>query len=108
MKAAIKAWLDANVWDGEDRSGCKNDYANHSPDDLQELVEDCLSDIGPKWVSADIPPMYGWYLVDIGGGSVVTGFYDGPGVWIVCGCDCEDVLNYMELPKPPERNGQSI
>ena len=57
MKAAIKTWLDANVWDGEDRSGCKGDYANHSPDDLQELVEECMADIAPKWIAVgDVHP----------------------------------------------------
>ena len=37
-----KSWLDANVWDGENRTGCFNDWTKHSPDELQELVEDLL------------------------------------------------------------------
>lgn len=44
LKAKVKIWLDANVWDGEDRSGTK-DTATHNPDDLQELVEDLLVDL---------------------------------------------------------------
>jgi len=52
MNKAIKAWLDANVWDGEDRSNSV-DWAKFSPNDLQELVEECMADIGPKWVSVD-------------------------------------------------------
>lgn len=52
----IKAWLDANVWDGEDRTGCNTDWVKHDPDDLLELVVDCFQDIGSKWISADTPP----------------------------------------------------
>ena len=37
-----KSYLDANVWDGEDRSGCKNDFATFNPDELQELVEEVI------------------------------------------------------------------
>ena len=44
-KEAIKQWLDANVHDGDDRSGCKNDWVKHDPDELQELVEDCLAHV---------------------------------------------------------------
>tara|TARA_R110002110_G_scaffold415850_1_gene657983 strand:+ start:19094 stop:19471 length:378 start_codon:yes stop_codon:yes gene_type:complete len=59
MKDKIKQWLDANVWDGEDRSGAENDYCTFSPDVLQELVEECLGDISPKleWtLTSDTPP----------------------------------------------------
>ena len=45
QKKLIKGWLDANVWDGEDRSGCTGDSAVHNPDDLQELVEDCFDSV---------------------------------------------------------------
>jgi hypothetical protein len=38
----VKSYLDANVWDGEDRSGCKSDWAKFNPDELQELVEDLI------------------------------------------------------------------
>ena len=41
----IKRWLDSNVWDGEDRSGDKSDWVKHDPDDLLELVKDCLEDV---------------------------------------------------------------
>lgn len=41
-KAHAKRFIDANVWDGEDRAGCKNDWAKFSPDDLQELVDELL------------------------------------------------------------------
>tara|TARA_R110000824_G_scaffold391526_1_gene589369 strand:- start:275 stop:562 length:288 start_codon:yes stop_codon:yes gene_type:complete len=52
-KDKIKQWLDANVWDGEDRSGAENDYCTFSPDVLQELVEECFDDLQPKGVSVD-------------------------------------------------------
>ena len=39
-KEKIKSWIDANVWDGEDRSGAENDCASFTPDSLQELAED--------------------------------------------------------------------
>ena len=45
QKELIKEWLDANVWDGDDRSGCTGDSAVHNPDDLQELVEDCFDSV---------------------------------------------------------------
>ena len=37
-----KQWIDANVHDGEDRQGCKNDYAKFTPDELQELIDDVI------------------------------------------------------------------
>ncbi len=36
----IAEYVNANVWDGEDRSGCKNDSASFDPDELQELIAD--------------------------------------------------------------------
>jgi len=36
-----KQWIDANVWDGEDRSG-SDDSAIFAPDDLQELIDDLV------------------------------------------------------------------
>lgn len=44
-KKEIKKWLDDNVWDGEDRSGCKGDFVNLDPDELQELVEELIGDM---------------------------------------------------------------
>ena len=44
MNKAIKEWLDANVHDGQDRSGCKLDWHMFDPDELQTLVEDCVKD----------------------------------------------------------------
>ena len=41
-KAHAKRFIDANVWDGEDRAGCKKDWAKFDPDELQELVNDLL------------------------------------------------------------------
>lgn len=41
-KATAKKFIDANVWDGEDRSGAVNDRAIFSPDDLQELIDDLI------------------------------------------------------------------
>lgn len=37
-----KQFVDANVWDGEDRSGCKDDFASFNPDTLQELIDDLV------------------------------------------------------------------
>lgn len=41
----LENWLNHNVWDGEDRSGCKNDRANFNPDDLLELFTNCHEDL---------------------------------------------------------------
>ncbi len=41
----VKDWIDQNVWDGEDRSGCDSDWARFTPDDLQELIDDMLDAI---------------------------------------------------------------
>lgn len=35
-----KIYLDQNIWDGEDRSGCDGDSAVFTPDDLQELFNE--------------------------------------------------------------------
>ena len=42
IQAQAKLFIDANVWDGDDRSGAKADRCIHSPDDLQELIDDML------------------------------------------------------------------
>jgi len=42
IQKEAKTFIDANVWDGEDRSGCKSDFATFDPDDLQELADDLL------------------------------------------------------------------
>ncbi len=42
IKSSAKHFIDANVHDGEDRSGCKDDIANFSPDELQELIDDLI------------------------------------------------------------------
>jgi hypothetical protein len=42
MQAEAKQFIDANVWDGEDRSGATNDRATFNPDELQELIDDML------------------------------------------------------------------
>ena len=41
-KAEAKLFIDANVWDGEDRSGAAGDGASFTPDGLQELVDDLV------------------------------------------------------------------
>ena len=41
----LENWLNHNVWDGEDRSGCKNDRANFNPDDLLELFTNFHEDL---------------------------------------------------------------
>ena len=55
MNDKIKDWLDANVWDGDDRSGATHDYANFTPDELQELVEDCCADL-KKHLGVSVAP----------------------------------------------------
>ncbi len=42
IKHESKLWIDANVHDGEDRSGCHTDVVRLSPDDLQDLVDDLI------------------------------------------------------------------
>lgn len=37
-----KSFIDANVWDGEDRAGATGDICTHTPDELQELVDKLL------------------------------------------------------------------
>lgn len=41
-KAKAKQYIDANVWDGEDRAGCRGDSASFTPDELQELIDEIL------------------------------------------------------------------
>jgi len=43
-KQKIKAWIDSNVWDGEDRSGT-GDRAYFQPDELQKLCEELCDDM---------------------------------------------------------------
>ncbi len=42
MQSEAKMFIDANVWDGEDRSGATNDRATFNPDELQDLINDML------------------------------------------------------------------
>lgn len=48
MKIKAKEFIDANVWDGEDRSGAINDRATFNPDDLQELIDDLIDEFYGK------------------------------------------------------------
>jgi hypothetical protein len=45
QKQKAKKFIDANVWDGEDRIGAKNDRATFTPDDLQELIFQLIDDL---------------------------------------------------------------
>jgi len=45
IKEHAKLFVDANVWDGEDRSGAANDRACFDPDDLQELFDEFIDDV---------------------------------------------------------------
>lgn len=47
-KKEAKSFIDANVWDGEDRAGAKNDRAVFDPDDLQELIDDLIDHLREK------------------------------------------------------------
>jgi len=41
-----KKFIDANVWDGEDRIGAKKkDWVTFTPDDLQELIFELIDEI---------------------------------------------------------------
>ena len=42
IQVKAKSFIDANVWDGDDRAGCKSDRAVFDPDGIQELVDDLL------------------------------------------------------------------
>ncbi len=42
LKLKAKKFIDANVWDGEDRSSATNDRASFNPDELQELIDDLI------------------------------------------------------------------
>lgn len=44
-KKMAKQWVDANVWDGDDRSGSNTDWTVFSPDELQELIDYLLEDL---------------------------------------------------------------
>lgn len=45
LKNKAKMFIDHNIWDGEDRSGCKTDSATFNPDELQQLVDDFIEHI---------------------------------------------------------------
>lgn len=47
IQREAKAYIDANEWDGEDRSGT-NDRVTFCPDSLQELVDDVLEHLSNK------------------------------------------------------------
>ena len=42
LKAEAKLFIDANVHDGEDRSGADGDSAGFTPDELQELINELI------------------------------------------------------------------
>lgn len=42
VKGRAKLYIDANVWDGEDRTGATGDSARFTPDELQELIDEML------------------------------------------------------------------
>ena len=45
MKIEAKNVIDCNVHDGEDRTGCNNDRASFSPDELRGLIDDLLDNL---------------------------------------------------------------
>ena len=47
LKSMAMDWINNNVHDGQDRIGCKNDWVKHTPDELQELIDEMLDDILP-------------------------------------------------------------
>jgi len=42
IQQKAKEFIDANMWDGEDRTGCNSDFVKHTPDELQKLIDDLL------------------------------------------------------------------
>ena len=44
LKAKAKLYIDANVHDGEDRTGC-DDLLVFTPDELQELVDEVIEGV---------------------------------------------------------------
>ena len=106
-KDKIKQWLDANVWDGEDRSGAENDYCTFSPDVLQELVEECFDDLQPQWVSVktELPTEWVSVLVGYSGDSMTGNAYRHDGKWRVSASNDfipdKDITHWMNRPLPP-------
>jgi len=49
-----KLFIDANVWDGEDRAGCTGDQCYFDPDELQTLIDDMLDHILKDYLSAKV------------------------------------------------------
>ena len=113
IRKRIKQWLDANVWDGEDRSGSK-DRAHFDPDGLQDLVEECFEDVlASPWIPcAERLPTPDSYVL------IVSERYETPQLWhftVIDGVPCWDgkvagkhwelreypVLGWMELPEMP-------
>lgn len=47
-KKFCKNWIDANVHDGYDRSGSDCDRVSFTPDELQELIDDMVTDLLTK------------------------------------------------------------
>ena len=45
LKAEAKDFINANVWDGEDRSGAKSDRAAFDPDDLYALIDGLIDSL---------------------------------------------------------------
>lgn len=56
-KAIARSYINANVWDGEDRSGCKGDGAGFDPDELQELIDDLVECLYSKDGSTSEPTL---------------------------------------------------
>lgn len=48
VQKEAKAFIDANEWDGEDRSGCSGDGVCHTPDELQALIDEMLEHLSAK------------------------------------------------------------
>ena len=44
IKQFSKTWLDENVWDDENRSGCKYDFFTFTPDNLQKIFDAFIED----------------------------------------------------------------
>lgn len=78
MKAAIKKWLDKEYSDHPNLSSKETGLEQEF---LLNMIGRCMADIGPKWVSVDIPPkVEGGILIEVDGHQgkyQIEGFHDG-------------------------------
>jgi hypothetical protein len=72
FKTKAKLWIDANLHDGEDRSGCVADRICFNPDDLQELIDDLIDDVFIEEIEQRDAVIDGFEITKIGDKEVVS------------------------------------